>query len=105
MPSDRGLLLPVVIDGHPALLPLDASALLSGQGRSGSPAQDDRGRCWSSADDILDCAGGLDSTLYAIVELSGEDLKRRGVLLGAAFTAAAFAEPALFALTTPQWLR
>lgn len=37
----------------------------------------------------------LDSTLHTIAELSEEDVKRRNFLLGAAFTTAAFAEPAL----------
>ena len=101
MPSHGALLLPVVIDGQPALLPLDVSALLKGRCHHGSPAQDDGGRGWSSADDTLHYAERLDSTLHTIVELSGGDLKRRNVLLGAAFTTAAFAEPALFALTAP----
>jgi hypothetical protein len=52
-------------------------------------------------DDSLHHARGLDSTLHAIVELSGGDVKRRGFLSGAVFTAAAFAEPALLALTAP----
>lgn len=92
-----GLLLPVVIDGHPTFLPLDASALLEGRARGTSPAQDDGGWGWASADDTLDC----DSTLHAVVELSGGDLKRREFMPGVAFAAAAFAEPALFALTAP----
>lgn len=65
------------------------------------PAQDDGGWGWASADDTLDYAGRLDSTLHAVVELSGGDLKRRKFLPGVAFAAAAFAEPALFALTAP----
>jgi len=101
MPSHGALLLPVVIDGQPAFLPLDASALLKGRCHHGSPAQDHGGRGWSSADDTLHYAEGLDSTLHTVVELSGGDLKRRNVLLGAAFTTAAFAEPVLFALTAP----
>jgi len=91
----------VVIDGHLAFLPLDASTLLKGRCHQGSPAQDDGGRGWPSADDTLCCAERPDSTLHTVVELSGGDLKRRNVLLGAAFTTAVFAEPALFALTVP----
>ncbi len=99
--SPGGLLLPVVIDGHPAFLPLDVSALVEGRGHHVSSAQDDGGRGWVLADDILDYGGGLDSTLHAVVELSGGDVRRRGFLSGAGFTTAAFAEPALFALTAP----
>ncbi|MGH3720075.1 MAG: helix-turn-helix transcriptional regulator [Pseudonocardiaceae bacterium] len=68
--SQGGLVLPVVIDGHPA-------------------------------DDALRYAGRLDSTLHTIVELSGADVKRRVLLPGITFTAAAFAEPALLALAAP----
>ena len=69
--------------------------------RRGPPAQDEDGCGWSSADDTLHYAERLDSTLHTVVELSGGDLKRRNVQLGAAFTTAAFVETALFALTTP----
>lgn len=105
-PSDHvsapgGLLLPVVIDGHPTFLRLDESALVTGRGHRVSSAQDDGGRGQAPVDDTLDYAGGLDSTLHAVVELSGGEVKRRNFLPGAAFTAAAFAEPALFALTAP----
>ncbi|MGH3900898.1 MAG: helix-turn-helix transcriptional regulator, partial [Pseudonocardiaceae bacterium] len=99
--SPGGLLLPVVIGGHPTFLRLDASALVEGRGHRVAPAQDDGGRGRASTDDILDYAGGLDNALHAVVELSEGDVKRRDFLPGAAFTAAAFAEPALFALTAP----
>ena len=49
--------------------------------------------------DGLQCAGTLDETVRTVVELSGRDMERRKFLLGSAFTAAAFSEPALFALT------
>ncbi|MGH3837611.1 MAG: helix-turn-helix transcriptional regulator [Pseudonocardiaceae bacterium] len=105
-PSDHvsapgGLLLPVVIDGRPTFLRLDESALAEGRGRLMSPPQDDGGQGWASADDTLQYAGRLDSTLRTLVKLSGEDVKRRDLLLGAASTTVAFAEPALFALTAP----
>jgi DNA-binding XRE family transcriptional regulator len=105
-PSDHvsasgGLLLPVVIDGHPTFLRLDESALVTGRGHRVSSAQDDDGWGRVSTNDILEYAGGLDSTLHAVVELSGGDVKRRGFLSGTAFTTAAFAESALFALTAP----
>jgi hypothetical protein len=51
--------------------------------------------------DGLSCAGTLDGTLRTVVELSGRDMRRRKFLLGSAFSAAAFSEPALFALTVP----
>ncbi len=99
--SPGNLLLPVVIDGHPTFLPLDVSALVERRVCGISLAQGDSGRGWVSMDDILDYAGGLDSTLHAVVELSGGDVKRRDFLSGTAFTTAAFADPALFALTAP----
>ncbi len=99
--SPGGLLLPVVIDGHPMFLRLDESALAERRACDMSLVQEDGVRGWVLADDILDHAGGLDSTLHAVVELSGGDVRRRGFLSGAAFTTAAFAEPALFALTAP----
>ncbi|MGH3874833.1 MAG: hypothetical protein ACRDSR_25575, partial [Pseudonocardiaceae bacterium] len=49
----------------------------------------------------LCCSGTLDGTLRTVVELSGQDMRRRRFLLGSAFNAAAFAEPALLALTVP----
>ncbi len=59
-----------------------------------TPASDDRY-------DGLRCSGTLDGTVRTVVELSGRDMHRRRFLLGSAFTAAAFSEPALFALTVP----
>ncbi|MGH3871782.1 MAG: hypothetical protein ACRDSR_09780 [Pseudonocardiaceae bacterium] len=49
----------------------------------------------------LCCSGTLDGTLRTVVELSGQDMRRRRFLLGSAFNAVAFAEPALLALTVP----
>jgi hypothetical protein len=51
--------------------------------------------------DGLQCSGTLDGTVRTVVELSGRDMDRRKFLLGSVFTAAAFSEPALFALTVP----
>ena len=51
--------------------------------------------------DGLRCSGTLEGTVRTVVELSGRDMRRRKFLLGSAFSAAAFAEPALFALTVP----
>lgn len=51
--------------------------------------------------DGLRCAGTLEGTVRTVVELSGRDMRRRKLLLGSAFSVAAFAEPALFALTVP----
>lgn len=59
-----------------------------------TPAADDR-------HDGLNCSGALDGTVRTVVELSGRDMNRRKFLLGSAFTAAAFSEPALYALTVP----
>ncbi|MGB3438208.1 MAG: hypothetical protein WBA97_05585 [Actinophytocola sp.] len=59
-----------------------------------TPAADDRY-------DGLQCSGTLAGTVRTVVELSGRDMERRKFLLGSAFTAAAFSEPALFALTVP----
>jgi hypothetical protein len=59
-----------------------------------TPAFDDRY-------DGLQCSGTLDGTVRTVVELSGRDMDRHKFLLGSAFTAAAFSEPALFALTVP----
>jgi DNA-binding XRE family transcriptional regulator len=101
MPSHGSLLLPVMIDGHPVFLPLNAGALLRGRCHQKSPTQDHGGPGWLSADGTLNYAERLDSTLHTIAELSEEDLKRRNFLLGAAFTTPVFAEPALFALTAP----
>jgi tetratricopeptide (TPR) repeat protein len=51
--------------------------------------------------DPLRSSGTLDDTVRTVVELSGRDMNRRNFLLGTAFSAAAFSEPALFALTAP----
>jgi hypothetical protein len=51
--------------------------------------------------DGLQCSGTLDGTVRTVVALSGRDMERRKFLLGSAFTAAAFSEPALYALTVP----
>ncbi|MGH4006564.1 MAG: hypothetical protein ACRDTH_00055 [Pseudonocardiaceae bacterium] len=59
-----------------------------------APASDD-------LHDGLRCSGTLDGTIRTVVELSGRDMRRRKFLLGAAFSAAAFSESALFALTLP----
>jgi hypothetical protein len=47
--------------------------------------------------DGLRCSG----TLRTVVELSERDMRRRKLLLGSVFNAAAFSEPALLALTVP----
>ncbi|MGH4026556.1 MAG: hypothetical protein ACRDRV_18425 [Pseudonocardiaceae bacterium] len=59
-----------------------------------TPAEDD-------PYDGLRCSGTLEDTVRTVVELSGRDMRRRKLLLGSVFSAAAFAEPALFALTAP----
>lgn len=51
--------------------------------------------------DGLRCSGTLEGALRTVVELTGRDMRRRKLLLGSAFSVAAFAEPALFALTVP----
>ncbi|MGH3913075.1 MAG: hypothetical protein ACRDTC_06655 [Pseudonocardiaceae bacterium] len=51
--------------------------------------------------DGLRCCGTLDGTVRTVVELTGRDMRRRKLLLGSVFSAAAFAEPALFAITVP----
>ncbi|MGH3797381.1 MAG: hypothetical protein ACRDSP_21125 [Pseudonocardiaceae bacterium] len=51
--------------------------------------------------DGLSCSGTLEGTVRTVVELSGRDMRRRKLLLGSVFSVAAFAEPALFALTVP----
>ncbi|MGH8916804.1 MAG: hypothetical protein ACRD0H_00415, partial [Actinomycetes bacterium] len=51
--------------------------------------------------DGLTCSGTLEGTIRTVVELSGRDMRRRKLLLGSVFSAAVFAEPALFALTAP----
>lgn len=43
----------------------------------------------------------IDGTIAVMAELSGRDVGRRNFLLGAGFTAAAFAEPAWFAMSMP----
>ncbi|MGH3874966.1 MAG: hypothetical protein ACRDSR_26280 [Pseudonocardiaceae bacterium] len=58
--------------------------------------------CAPSEEDLYDglrCSGTLEGTVRTVVELSGRDMRRRKLLLGSVFSAAAFAEPALFALT------
>lgn len=59
-----------------------------------SPALEDRY-------DGLRCSGTLEGAVRTVAELSGRDMRRRNFLLGSAFTAAAFSEPALFAVTAP----
>ncbi|MDQ3402932.1 MAG: hypothetical protein M3548_06000 [Actinomycetota bacterium] len=59
-----------------------------------APVSDDRY-------DGLRCSGTVEGTVRTVVELSGRDMDRRNFLLGSVFTAAAFSEPALFALTMP----
>jgi len=59
-----------------------------------TPAEEDRF-------DGLSSAGTLDGTVRTVVELSGRDMRRRKFLLGSVFSAGAFAEPALIALTVP----
>ena len=61
----------------------------------------DRAPVVEDQDEGLRCAGTLDGTIRAVVELSGCDMRRRKLLLGSTFSAGAFAEPALFALTVP----
>ncbi|MGH4019529.1 MAG: hypothetical protein ACRDT0_09890 [Pseudonocardiaceae bacterium] len=51
--------------------------------------------------DGLRCTGTLEGTVRTVIQLSGRDMRRRRFLLGSAFSAAAFSEPALFALTMP----
>ncbi|MGH3994895.1 MAG: hypothetical protein ACRDSN_20835, partial [Pseudonocardiaceae bacterium] len=50
------------------------------------------------------CSLTPDGTMQTVVELSGRDIKRRNLLLGTMFTAAAFAEPVLLGLTVPSRL-
>ncbi|MGI9002707.1 MAG: hypothetical protein ACR2GH_13735 [Pseudonocardia sp.] len=61
----------------------------------------DRSLVAEDVHDGLSCAGTLDSTARTVVELSGRDMRRRKFLLGSSFHAAAFSQPALFALTVP----
>ncbi|MGH3914551.1 MAG: hypothetical protein ACRDTC_14270 [Pseudonocardiaceae bacterium] len=51
--------------------------------------------------DGLRWSGTLEGAVRTIVELTGRDMRRRKLLLGSAFSVAAFAEPALVALTAP----
>jgi len=51
--------------------------------------------------DGLNSSGTLEGTVRTVVELSGQDMRRRKFLLGSVFSAAAFTEPALLALTVP----
>jgi tetratricopeptide (TPR) repeat protein len=62
----------------------------------------DRSPATGDPHDGLRSAGCLDGTIRTVVELSGRDVKRRQFLLGSAFAATAFSEPALFAMTAPQ---
>jgi len=59
----------------------------------------DRSLVSEDVHDGLSCAGTLDGTVRTVVELSGRDMRRRKFLLGSSFHAAAFSQPALFALT------
>ncbi len=61
----------------------------------------DRAPASEDLHDGLHCSGTLEGTVRTVVELSGRDMRRRKLLLGSAFSAAAFSEPALFALTVP----
>ncbi len=61
----------------------------------------DRAPAGEDPHDGLSCSGTLEGTVRTVVELSGQDMRRRKLLLGSVFSAAAFAEPALFALTVP----
>jgi len=47
------------------------------------------------------CSPTVDGTIDTVAELSGRDMGRRNFLMGSAFVAASFAEPALLALTMP----
>jgi hypothetical protein len=51
--------------------------------------------------DGLSCAGTVTWTVRAVHSLSGQDMNRRTFLLGSAFAASGFAQPALLALTVP----
>jgi tetratricopeptide (TPR) repeat protein len=51
--------------------------------------------------DGLQSADSMHETVRSVVSLSDRDMNRRNFLLGTAFSAAAFAEPALFAMTVP----
>ena len=51
--------------------------------------------------DGLSSSGTLEGTVRTVVELSGRDMRRRNFLLGSVFSAGAFSEPALLALTVP----
>jgi len=51
--------------------------------------------------DGLRCSGTLEGTVRTVVELTGRDMRRRKLLLGSAFSVAAFAEPTLYALLVP----
>lgn len=52
--------------------------------------------------DAFHRAPSIDGTIAVVAELSGRDIGRRNFLLGAAFTTAAFAEPAWLAMTMPS---
>jgi hypothetical protein len=51
--------------------------------------------------DGLQCSATLDGTVCTVVELAGQDVKRRNFMQGTAVTAAGFSESALLALTVP----
>jgi hypothetical protein len=51
--------------------------------------------------DGLRSSDSLDGTVRSVIALTGRDMDRRNFLIGSSFTAAAFAEPALFAMTVP----
>ncbi|AHI01862.1 hypothetical protein [Kutzneria albida] len=51
--------------------------------------------------DYFECSRTVGGTIGLVAELSGKDMARRNFLMGSAFTAAAFAQPALMALTVP----
>lgn len=56
----------------------------------------------SPVDDTFDgfaCAPTIGGTITIVAELSGRDMNRRNFLMGSAFTAAAFAQPAWLAVT------
>ncbi len=61
----------------------------------------DRAPVTEDVHDGLSCAGTLDGTVRTVAKLSGRDMNRRKFLLGSSFSAAAFSQPALFALTVP----
>lgn len=99
--SPVGLLFPTEIDDQLALPRLGLPAAADRPHPAEIPRCQDRGSGYPSSSGTPHEAGTLDRTLHAIALLSGEDLNRRDFLLGTAFSATAFAEPALFAMTAP----